>query len=117
MTLIDQRNWIEDKLGSTPRRYPQRRESFQTSSGIEVPNVAFPMYPDPDYAEKLGVPGEYPYTRGIRPTMYRSRLWTMRQYAGYASAEESNRRFRYLLENGQTGLSVAFDLPTQVGYD
>jgi methylmalonyl-CoA mutase N-terminal domain/subunit len=70
-----------------------------------------------DYAERLGYPGEYPFTRGIYPTMYRGRLWTMRQYAGYATAEESNRRYRYLLAQGQTGLSVAFDLPTQLGYD
>ncbi|MBC8496893.1 MAG: methylmalonyl-CoA mutase family protein [Chloroflexi bacterium] len=72
---------------------------------------------DPNYVEKLGFPGEYPFTRGVQPTMYRSRFWTMRQYAGYASAEESNARYRYLLDQGQTGLSVAFDLPTQIGYD
>ena len=67
--------------------------------------------------EKLGFPGEYPYTRGVQPTMYRSRFWTMRQYAGFSTAEESNKRYRYLLGQGQTGLSVAFDLPTQIGYD
>ncbi len=72
---------------------------------------------DPDYEEKLGFPGEYPYTRGVQPTMYRSRFWTMRQYAGFGTAEESNKRYRYLLGHGQTGLSVAFDLPTQIGYD
>ena len=72
---------------------------------------------DHDYVQDLGFPGEYPYTRGVQPTMYRGRLWTMRQYAGYATAEESNRRFKYLLDQGQTGLSVAFDLPTQIGYD
>src|SRR5689334_3123839 len=70
-----------------------------------------------DYENDLGAPGEFPYTRGIQPTMYRGRLWTMRQYAGYATAEESNARYRYLLERGTTGLSVAFDLPTQIGYD
>src|SRR5690606_30794706 len=70
-----------------------------------------------DYMEQLGFPGEYPFTRGVQPTMYRSRFWTMRQYAGFASAEESNKRYRYLLDQGQTGLSVAFDLPTQIGYD
>ena len=70
-----------------------------------------------DYQEELGFPGEYPFTRGVQPNMYRGRLWTMRQYAGYASAEESNQRYRYLLQQGQTGLSVAFDLPTQIGYD
>ncbi|KAF0108440.1 MAG: methylmalonyl-CoA mutase N-terminal domain [Anaerolineaceae bacterium] len=117
MTLTDQKNWIDGALGAQPRKYPERKDSFRTSSGIEVPDVALPADPDPAYAEKLGLPGEYPYTRGIRPTMYRGRLWTMRQYAGYATAEETNRRFRYLLENGQTGLSVAFDLPTQIGYD
>ena len=73
--------------------------------------------PDFDYPGELGQPGEYPFTRGIHPSMYRGRLWTMRQYAGFASAEESNRRYRYLLEQGQAGLSVAFDLPTQIGYD
>jgi len=70
-----------------------------------------------EYLEKLGFPGEYPYTRGVQPTMYRSRFWTMRQYAGFSTAEESNKRYRYLLQHGQTGLSVAFDLPTQIGYD
>ncbi len=70
-----------------------------------------------DEERDLGRPGEYPFTRGVQPTMYRSRFWTMRQYAGFATAEETNRRFRYLLEQGQTGLSVAFDLPTQMGYD
>jgi methylmalonyl-CoA mutase, N-terminal domain len=73
--------------------------------------------PEFDYDDRLGYPGEYPFTRGVQPTMYRGRLWTMRQYAGYASAAESNRRYRYLLAQGQTGLSVAFDLPTQLGYD
>jgi len=73
--------------------------------------------PDFDYSRDLGFPGEYPFTRGIQPTMYRGRVWSMRQYSGFATAEESNRRFKYLLEQGQTGLSVAFDLPTQIGYD
>ena len=77
-----------------------------------------PLYrPNPKHAETIGLPGEFPYTRGIQPTMYRGRLWTMRQYAGFGSAAETNRRFKYLLENGQTGLSVAFDLPTQLGMD
>ncbi len=77
-----------------------------------------PLYrPDPKHAETIRLPGEFPYTRGIQPTMYRGRLWTMRQYAGFGSAAETNRRFKYLLENGQTGLSVAFDLPTQLGMD
>ena len=72
---------------------------------------------DQQYLNKLGFPGEYPYTRGVQPTMYRTRFWTMRQYAGFGTAEETNKRYRYLLEHGQTGLSVAFDLPTQIGYD
>jgi methylmalonyl-CoA mutase N-terminal domain/subunit len=79
--------------------------------------VLLPNDPDPDFMDKLGFPGEYPFTRGVQPTMYRGRFWTMRQYAGFATAEESNRRYRYLLDQGQTGLSVAFDLPTQIGYD
>ena len=70
-----------------------------------------------DYLRDLGFPGEYPFTRGVQPTMYRGRFWTMRQYAGFGTAEESNERYKYLLEHGQTGLSVAFDLPTQMGYD
>jgi methylmalonyl-CoA mutase, N-terminal domain len=97
---------------------PERREGFETSSGIEIAD----LYTAADLAgldeeRDLGRPGEYPFTRGVQPTMYRSRFWTMRQYAGFATAAETNERFRYLLEQGQTGLSVAFDLPTQMGYD
>lgn len=96
----------------------ERREHFRTSSGIELPVDFNPSNTDvPDYENDLGAPGEYPYTRGIRPNMYRGRLWTMRQYAGYATAEESNARYKYLLSQGTTGLSVAFDLPTQIGLD
>jgi methylmalonyl-CoA mutase N-terminal domain/subunit len=97
---------------------PERKDRFETLSGIPVERVYTPLSePEIDYMEDLGFPGDYPYTRGVQPTMYRGRLWTMRQYAGFASAEESNRRYKYLLEQGQTGLSVAFDLPTQIGYD
>jgi methylmalonyl-CoA mutase N-terminal domain/subunit len=97
---------------------PTRRPRFTTASGIELPPLFLPAPGgEGDYLERLGFPGEPPFTRGIHPTMYRGRLWTMRQYAGYGSAEESNQRYRYLLEQGQTGLSVAFDLPTQMGYD
>ena len=97
---------------------PERRERFETSSGIEIRDLYTPAdLAGLDEDRDLGRPGEYPFTRGVQPTMYRSRLWTMRQYAGFATAEETNRRFRYLLEQGQTGLSVAFDLPTQMGYD
>ena len=92
-------------------------DKFRTSSGIPLKDYYTPDEVSMDYAADLGEPGEYPFTRGIYPTMYRGRLWTMRQYAGYASAEESNARYRFLLEQGQSGLSVAFDLPTQIGYD
>ncbi|HVG39748.1 MAG TPA: methylmalonyl-CoA mutase family protein [Pyrinomonadaceae bacterium] len=96
----------------------ERRATFETSSQIELPNDFHPGNTDPvDYERDLGAPGEYPYTRGVRPNMYRGRFWTMRQYAGYATAEESNARYKYLLAQGTTGLSVAFDLPTQLGLD
>jgi len=96
----------------------ERRARFATSSDIEIKDLYTPAdIAGLDEDRDLGRPGDYPFTRGVQPTMYRSRLWTMRQYAGFASAEETNRRFRYLLEQGQTGLSVAFDLPTQMGYD
>ena len=107
--------WENDTLLPVLNRFKERQEKFETSSGIPIERVALPT--ELDYLRDLGFPGEYPYTRGIQPTMYRSRFWTMRQYAGYASAEESNERYRYLLSQGQTGLSVAFDLPTQIGYD
>src|SRR4051812_28911575 len=95
----------------------ERREKFETSSGIEQPNDFNPSNSHFDYEMDLGEAGEFPYTRGVRRNMYRGRLWTMRQYAGYASAEESNARYKYLLGQGTTGLSVAFDLPTQIGLD
>jgi methylmalonyl-CoA mutase N-terminal domain/subunit len=118
MTLdAEQNNWEEKTLKPALKRFGERKPEFHTLSGISLPSVLVPGEPDPDYMEKLGFPGEYPFTRGVQPSMYRGRFWTMRQYAGYASAEESNRRYRYLLEQGQTGLSVAFDLPTQIGYD
>ncbi|GGA67959.1 acyl-CoA mutase large subunit family protein [Ornithinibacillus halotolerans] len=106
----------KDSVEQIVKRFPERKQSFQTSSDIEVERLYYPENDD-TYHEKLGFPGEYPYTRGIQPTMYRSKYWTMRQYAGFGSAKETNKRFRYLLEQGQTGLSVAFDLPTQIGYD
>ena len=111
------KRWEEQTRQPVLKRFAERKTEFLTPSGIPLPPVQLPNDPDPDYAEKLGLPGEYPFTRGVQPTMYRGRFWTMRQYAGYATAEESNRRYRYLLEQGQTGLSVAFDLPTQIGYD
>ncbi len=107
----------EEKVNKALEKYPERKE-FKLDSGLEVDKVYDPLTMEGfDYLEQLNWPGEYPFTRGIQPTMYRGRLWTMRQYAGYGSAEETNERFRYLLDQGQTGLSVAFDLPTQIGYD
>jgi methylmalonyl-CoA mutase N-terminal domain/subunit len=104
--------------GTTAALAGARRERFETSSGVELPNDFSPSNTDAtDYERDLGAPGEFPYTRGVRRTMYRGRFWTMRQYAGYASAEESNARYKYLLAQGTTGLSVAFDLPTQIGLD
>ena len=107
--------WEEGVVKPVSQKFKERKPEFTTPSGIPLPDVVIPG--DFDYMEKSGFPGEYPFTRGVQPTMYRSRFWTMRQYAGFASAEESNKRYRYLLEQGQTGLSVAFDLPTQIGYD
>src|SRR5690349_5337651 len=118
MTLNEQyKKWQETTLKKSLDKFKERKERFEASSGIEVPRLSIPVDDDPDYEQKLGFPGEYPYTRGVQPTMYRSRFWTMRQYAGFSTAEESNKRYRYLLGQGQTGLSVAFDLPTQIGYD
>ena len=99
------------------QEFKERQQSFTTISGIPVSRLHTPADTDIDYLTDLGFPGEYPFIRGVYPTMYRGRLWTMRQYAGFATAEESNKRYRYLLSQGQTGLSVAFDLPTQIGYD
>ena len=118
MTSRSKREWEENTLGPLKRRFGERQEGFETGSSLDVD--ALYTEEDVDGAgreERIGYPGEYPYTRGVQPNMYRGRLWTMRQYAGLASPEESNRRYRYLLEQGQTGLSVAFDLPTQTGYD
>jgi methylmalonyl-CoA mutase N-terminal domain/subunit len=113
--VSEKEKWEREILHPITSRYPERKKEFRTSSNIPLPNVSLPS--EFDYMNQLGFPGDYPYTRGIQPTMYRGRLWTMRQYAGFASAEASNERYRYLLSQGQTGLSVAFDLPTQLGYD
>lgn len=110
--------WREATLKPALERGPEREERFETTSGIPLETTYAPEdVADLNYHEDLAYPGEYPFTRGVQPTMYRGRFWTMRQYAGFADAEESNRRYRYLLAQGQTGLSVAFDLPTQLGYD
>ncbi|MHB8933846.1 MAG: acyl-CoA mutase large subunit family protein [Bellilinea sp.] len=111
----ERKRWEEEVLEPLISKYPERQKEFLTTSQIPLPRVGIPV--PINYMEQLGFPGEYPFTRGVQPTMYRGRLWTMRQYAGYASAEESNQRYRYLLQQGQTGLSVAFDLATQIGYD
>src|SRR5512143_2743280 len=109
--------WERGPLARTLKKSPERKPEFTTSSGIPLDRIYVPDEVPVDYERQLGLPGEYPFTRGVQPTMYRGRLWTMRQYAGYASAQESNRRYKFLLGQGQTGLSVAFDLPTQIGYD
>lgn len=110
--------WEKEKLEKLLKKRPERKESFTTGSNEEVERLYTPLdVEDLDYQKDLGMPGEYPYTRGVQPTMYRGRLWTMRQYAGFSTAEESNKRYKYLLDQGTTGLSVAFDLPTQIGYD
>ena len=111
------REWEEKTLAKTLQKMPERKGEFKTVGGLQLPRLALPKEIDAEYIQKLGFPGEYPFTRGVQPSMYRSRLWTMRQYAGFATAAETNKRYRYLLEQGQTGLSVAFDLPTQIGYD
>jgi methylmalonyl-CoA mutase N-terminal domain/subunit len=117
MALKEERKrWEHETYDPLVQRYPERKERFYTTSGNELPPLLIPAETE-NYLEALGFPGEYPFTRGVQPSMYRGRLWTMRQYAGYATAEESNERYRYLLNQGQTGLSVAFDLPTQIGYD
>jgi len=118
MPSKDKQEWVKNVLEPALKRFPERQSQFSFTSGTEIQ----PLYTGEDLEgidpeASLGFPGEYPFARGIQPTMYRGRLWTMRQYSGFASAEESNRRYRYLLEQGQTGLSIAFDLPTQIGYD
>ncbi len=109
--------WSENVKSKLSKR-PERRQGFVNTSGVPIKRLYTPLdVMDTDYLTGIGFPGQYPFTRGVQPTMYRGRYWTMRQYAGFATAEESNRRYRFLLEQGQTGLSVAFDLPTQIGYD
>ncbi|MEA2087366.1 MAG: methylmalonyl-CoA mutase family protein [Candidatus Caldatribacteriota bacterium] len=112
------KEWENNVVQKTLKRFPERKDKFVTGSGKEVERLYTPVnLEDSDHNKDLNFPGQYPYTRGVQPTMYRGRFWTMRQYAGFGTAEESNKRYKYLLEQGQTGLSVAFDLPTQIGYD
>ena len=118
MPSNSKQEWNDSTFEPVKKRFGERRDRFETDSGMEVGAVYTPEdLAGFEYADALGYPGEYPYTRGVQPNMYRGRVWTMRQYSGFASPEESNARYRYLLEHGQTGLSVAFDLPTQTGYD
>ena len=111
------KDWENSELDKSLARFPERKNQFTCHGGRPVSRLALPEEIDDTYLENQGFPGRYPYTRGVQPTMYRGRHWTMRQYAGFSSAAESNKRYRYLLDQGQTGLSVAFDLPTQIGYD
>lgn len=111
------KEWEDNELKKSITRFPERKEVFTNHGGDEIVRVALPEDIDERYMNNLGFPGRYPFTRGVQPTMYRGRLWTMRQYAGFSTAAESNKRYRFLLEQGTTGLSIAFDLPTQIGYD
>jgi methylmalonyl-CoA mutase N-terminal domain/subunit len=114
---VDTRKSARDRWEEAYSQSPERDAEFSTMSGIPIKPLYTPEDVDGTYDEKLGYPGEYPYTRGVHPNMYRGRLWTIRQFAGYGDAEETNRRFRYLIEHGQNGLSVAFDMPTLMGLD
>ncbi len=115
--MQDYADWLKNTYTKFKTKNPERKKEFTTASFSEVKELYYPEDIIGNYDDKLNFPGEYPFTRGIQPTMYRGRYWTMRQYAGFANAKESNNRYRYLLEQGQSGLSVAFDLPTQIGYD
>jgi len=115
---IQQQRWQTEVVEPVLARTPERQADFTTSSGLTLKRLYTPLdSPDADYLEQSHFPGQFPFTRGVHPTMYRGRLWTMRQYAGFGTAEVSNQRYKFLLEHGQKGLSVAFDLPTQMGYD
>jgi methylmalonyl-CoA mutase N-terminal domain/subunit len=112
------KRWETTTVKKALDKFPERKEQFSSTSGIELKRLFTPEdLEECDYSTELGFPGEHPFTRGVQPTMYRGRLWTMRQYAGFGTAEDTNKRYKYLLDHGQTGLSVAFDLPTQIGYD
>jgi methylmalonyl-CoA mutase N-terminal domain/subunit len=118
MASKTKQEWREAKLAPVLKGFPERQEKFETTSGVELDTVYGPEdVPNFDYATQLGYPGEYPFTRGVQPNMYRGRIWTIREYAGFGTAEDTNERYKKLLAEGQTGLSVAFHLPTQIGYD
>lgn len=112
------KQWEETTLKKVLENHPERKNEFKTISDMSIERLYTPQdLAGITYSRDIGFPGKWPYTRGVQPTMYRGRVWTMRQYAGFGTAEDSNKRYKYLLEHGQTGLSVAFDLPTQMGYD
>ena len=112
------KKWEDETITKTVNRFPERKDKFVTISGLPTERLYTPLDTvDLNYENDLGFPGQYPFTRGVQPTGYRGRFWTMRQYSGFATARETNKRFHFLLEQGQTGLSIAFDLPTQIGYD
>jgi methylmalonyl-CoA mutase N-terminal domain/subunit len=116
--LTEAKAKYDDRVAKVLQKMPERKADFANTSGIPVNRVYTPLDMEGfDYLKQLGMPGQYPYTRAVQPTAYRGRYWTMRQYAGFASADETNERYHFLLKSGQTGLSVAFDLPTQIGYD
>src|SRR5216117_566707 len=115
---VQQQRWQTEIVEPVLQHSPERQADCTTPAGLTLKRLYTPLdSPDADYLEQSNFPGQFPFTRGVHPTMYRGRLWTMRQYAGFGTAEDSNRRFHYLLEHGQTGLSVAFDMPTLMGYD
>ncbi len=113
----EKERWENGQVKKSIEKFPERKKEFKTFSNIEIKRLYTPADVKFSYLKDLGFPGEFPFTRGVQPTMYRGRLWTMRQYAGFGTAEDTNKRYHYLLKAGQTGLSVAFDLPTQIGYD
>jgi methylmalonyl-CoA mutase, N-terminal domain len=110
-------NWESEVYTKSVTKFPERQKVFTSASFSKVAPLYYPETTNENYLEDIGFPGKFPFTRGIQPSMYRGRLWTMRQYAGFGDAKESNNRYRYLLAHGTSGLSVAFDLPTQIGYD
>jgi len=117
MSISEKKQAWQAAADKSIAKSPERKKSFKNSSDIELERCYTPEFDYPGYTEQLGFPGQFPFTRGVQPTMYRGRFWTMRQYAGFGNAAESNERYKYLLSAGQTGLSIAFDLPTQMGYD
>ena len=113
----ERRQWEETTVSKSQQRLPER-DNLITTSGVPINRVYTPQDNELlDYNRDIGLPGEYPYTRGVQPTMYRAKPWTMRMFAGFGTAEDTNKRFKYLLSQGQTGLSTAFDMPTLYGYD